>query len=204
METNMKLVINELHKAFDMFNKEYYKGQLPTPIIIVQTRGNKKNTLGWCTINPIWENSETNEKKYEINIVAETLNRGIHKVMSTLLHEMVHLHNLINGIKDVSRGNTYHNMRFKEVAERHGLIIEHDPRIGYSPSRLNNISMNMIDKSNINKSAFMIARMDIQQSVSSRQSYRKYICPSCGANVRATKETNIICGDCKVEFEEEC
>jgi hypothetical protein len=29
-----------------------------------------------------------------------------------------------------------------------------------------------------------------------KQSSRKYICPTCGVIVRATKEVNVICGDC--------
>lgn len=202
MEINMKVVINELHKAFNVFNREFYGGKLPTPIIIVQTRGNKKNTLGWCTVYPIWQNDETKEQKYEINIVAETLNRGIYKVISTLLHEMVHLHNLINGIKDTSRGGTYHNTKFKEVAENHGLIIEYDTSIGHSPSKLNNISINLLEKSDINKNAFKIARMETV-NISKKNTYRKYVCPGCGANVRATKKTFIICKNCMLDFIEE-
>lgn len=30
---------------------------------------------------------------------------------------------------------------------------------------------------------------------------RKYQCPKCGNSVRATKEVNIICGDCMIKME---
>ena len=33
------------------------------------------------------------------------------------VHEMVHYYCQINNIQDTSRGNTYHNKRFKEEAE---------------------------------------------------------------------------------------
>lgn len=29
----------------------------------------------------------------------------------------------------------------------------------------------------------------------------KYVCPKCGAIIRATKLVNVVCGDCKVAFE---
>ncbi len=29
----------------------------------------------------------------------------------------------------------------------------------------------------------------------------KYVCPHCGAIIRATKQVNVICGDCNVAFE---
>ena len=30
----------------------------------------------------------------------------------------------------------------------------------------------------------------------------KYVCPKCGAIIRATKQVNVICGDCNVPFEQ--
>ena len=29
----------------------------------------------------------------------------------------------------------------------------------------------------------------------------KYVCPKCGAIIRATKKVNVVCGDCDVAFE---
>ena len=29
----------------------------------------------------------------------------------------------------------------------------------------------------------------------------KYVCPKCGASIRATKLVNVVCGDCDVAFE---
>ena len=29
----------------------------------------------------------------------------------------------------------------------------------------------------------------------------KYACPKCGAIIRATKQVNVVCGDCDVPFE---
>lgn len=196
---NTEVVITELHKAFAIFNKEFFNGELKEPAILIQSKGNRKGCLGWCTVNKAWRNQETKEERYEVNIVAEGLNRGVYPVMGTLIHEMVHLYCLQNDIRDVSRGGTYHNKRFKEVAERSGLVIEHDERIGWSLTKLQSGTMSLIDKSDINKEAFNLSRKDgvvTSKEPSKKSSVRKYVCPNCGCIIRATKKVNVICGDC--------
>lgn len=204
---NTKVVIAELHRAFKMFNDNLFNGSLPEPAILIQSRGNKKLTLGWCSVQKIWKNEVTSEEKYEINIVAEALNRGTYPVMATLLHEMIHLHNLVNNIKDTSRGNTYHNMKFKKTAEAHGLLIEHADRIGWSVSKLQGTTMNLIDEHKFDEAVFSLGRRDLNFEGAGKPrkkvktSSRKYICPSCGTSIRASKDVNILCADC-TNFEE--
>lgn len=199
---NTKIVISELHRAFKMFNENLFDGGLPEPAILIQSRGNKKLTLGWCSVAKIWKNEKTEEEKYEINIVAEALNRGVYPVMTTLLHEMVHLHNLVNGIKDTSRGNTYHNMKFKTTAEAHGLLVTHADKIGWSVSKLNGLTMDLIDSYEFSEEVFSLGRRDLdfegagKPRKKKKSSSRKYKCPLCGTSIRASKDVNILCGDC--------
>ena len=40
--------------------------------------------------------------------------------------------NLAHGVQDCSRGGNYHNKRFKEEAERRGLVISHHPTYGWT------------------------------------------------------------------------
>lgn len=201
-KVNTNLVISELHRAFKMFNENLFNGALPEPAILIQSRGNKKLTLGWCSVQKIWKNEVTEEEKYEINIVAEALNRGIYPVMTTLLHEMIHLHNLVNNIKDTSRGNTYHNMKFKKTAEAHGLLVEHADRIGWSVSKLQGLTMDLIDEHKFDEAVFSLGRRDLnfegagKPRKKAKTSSRKYICPCCGTSIRASKDVNILCGDC--------
>ena len=61
---------------------------------------------------------------------------------------MVHLWNLQNGVQDTSRGGTYHNKKFKEVAEQHGLIIEQHPKYGWTLTKLNDEAQEFIRKMN--------------------------------------------------------
>lgn len=203
--SNINIAISELHRAFYKFNHDLYNNELPEPAILIQNKGNKKNVLGWCSTKEIWIDETTKEMKYEINIVAEYLNRPVNEIMSTLLHEMAHLYDLVNDIKDVTRAGTYHNKNFKETAESHGLIIEHDKKIGWSLSRVNPEAEALIKTFKLNPEAFNLARIDIinTSGTKKKSSVRKYVCPCCGNIVRTTKELNIICGDCKVPFIQE-
>lgn len=210
MAANIKIVIGELYKAFHLFNKQYYNNTLPEPSILIQNRGNKKNVLGWCTTKKIWNDVSTNEKKYEIAIISEYLNRGMLPILSTLLHEMVHLYNQINEIKDVTRNGTYHNKNFKEIAENHGLIIERDDRIGWSLTKLQSSTINFIKTTDIKEDVFTLSRLDPTQLSDNedgecenkpKSSSRKYICPNCGTIIRASKEVNVLCVDCNIKFE---
>lgn len=203
---NTKVVISELHRAFKLFNENFFEGKLPEPAILIQSRGNKKLTLGWCTVKKVWKNEATKDEKYEINLVAEGLNRGIYPVMTTLLHEMVHLHNLVNNIKDTSRGGTYHNMKFKKTAEAHGLISSHADKIGWSPCKLQGLTMDLIDMAEFDEAVFSFGRLDLdfegagKPRKKKKTSSRKYYCPECGTSIRASKDVNVLCGDCtKVE-----
>lgn len=199
VKVNTKLVISELHRAFKMFNEELFKGELPEPAILIQSRGNKKLTLGWCTVGKVWKNEYTHEERYEINLVAEALNRGIYPVMATLLHEMVHLHNLVKDIKDTSRGNTYHNMKFKTMAEEHGLNVEHADKIGWSVTTLQPTTMSLIDAGNFDEAVFSFARKSFAEGEKPKKkktSSRKYVCPECGTTIRASKDVLVLCGLC--------
>lgn len=210
-KVNMKLVIEELHKAFENLNITLFENELPTPALLVQSRGNKKRVAGWCSTNQIWVNPTYKELKYEINIVAEYLNRDKYSVIGTLLHEMVHLYNLTNNIKDVSRNGTYHNKKFKSAAEEHGLVVEYNSSIGWAVTNLKDETKEIVDKMGLDEKAFTMARVDFFNNNSEmnngegikkvESSSRKYVCPSCNTIIRATKEVKIICGDCGCEFE---
>lgn len=208
--SNIKITIDELHKAFYKLNETIFFNQLPEPAILIQGKGNKKNILGWCSLTEIWINKDMKEKKYEINIVAESLNRSKDEIITTLLHEMCHLYNLINDIKDTSRNGTYHNKKFKNAAEDHGLIVSHDKKLGWNISELAPQTKQLIKSFNLNDAAFELYKInDINAegegtngSVTKKKktSSKKYICPKCGAIIRTSKELNVICGDCKTKF----
>lgn len=140
---------------------------------------------------------------YEINICAEYLARPFEQICETLLHEMVHLYNLQVGVQDTSRSGTYHNKKYKEAAEQHGLTVDKDSKYGWTKTSLNDEAKAFVD--GLQDKKFQLFRkpsFKMGGSSKTKQSTRKYVCPMCGCIIRATKEVHVICGDCNVEFEE--
>lgn len=201
---SLKPVISELESLFSTFNKAFFEGKLEQPVITVSP-DNTRGAYGWCTGWKAWQDGTKEGGFYEINLCAEYLNRPFEETCGTLIHEMVHLWNLQEGIQDTSRSGTYHNKQFKVAAEAHGLTVEKTAKYGYSKTSLTPETLNFVQS--LGKNSFSLVRPKVGglkgAGGAKKQSSRKYVCPCCGAIVRATKELNIICGDCDVPFEQE-
>ena len=119
--------IDELQRMFKLLNETYFNGELERPVITLHT-DHTGGMYGWITVGKVWVSKD---KAYyrEINLCAEHLNRPTENVITTLAHEMSHLWNLEREIQDTSRKGTYHNTRFREVAERCGLIVKQHSRV---------------------------------------------------------------------------
>lgn len=199
----IKRATEELHKGFDLLNKTFFPGEeLEIPTITIQNQGNRKLVLGWCSTVPFWEDGQGEIKKYEINITAEYLNRDWVDTMQTLLHEMVHLYNSYHGVQDCSRGNVYHNRRFKEEAEKRGLVVQHSKELGWAHTSLSPEAEEKIRAFDIDPEAFKIYRIPrtaVQKKTKGGKgsSTRKMVCPSCGNIARITKDYRLKCGECE-------
>lgn len=190
--TNLQPVIKELHKAYGMINKILFNNELPEVVITMQSRGNKMpGVLGWFVTSPIWENGE-GKTLYEINIVPEAMKRDYIEIIQTLAHEAVHVYCAVNKIKETSRGGSYHNKRFKQVAEEHGFEFLHDgpdSKIGYSMITFTPKTAGMIKCWNIDQDAFKIARLEYGGPAKDKKKSNiiKWVCPCCGDIVRSSK-----------------
>ena len=202
-DVTLKPVIEKFESLFSTFNMKFYNGELEKPVITVSP-DTTKGAYGWCTSWKAWKKAEEKDTGYyEINMCAEHLTRSFSELCGTLLHEMVHLYNLQNGIQDTSRGGTYHNKKFKEIAEQHGLIIDNSPKYGWTITHLNQKAEQFINS--LNDAGFVLYRdsaAKIKSKKSSKQSSRKYVCPCCGLIIRATKEVRVQCMDCEMEMKE--
>ena len=194
--------IAALEDLFQQFNLKFFAGKLEAPVIAVSP-DTTSGAYGWCTTWKAWKSKDDESKDggfYEINMCAEHLTRPFEELCGTLLHEMVHLDNIAKEIKDTSRGGTYHNKKFKETAEQHGLIIDRDPKYGWTITHLNDETKAFV--ATLDGSAFQLFRQkQLRLKTSGSGSSRKYVCPCCGMIIRATKEVWVICGDCGVELE---
>ena len=118
----------QLEKMFRAINAHFYNNELPEPIITLKKT---PNAYGHITCSKTWQAGS--ERRYEINISTATLDRPIEETTATLCHECAHLYAMTHGIKDTSgAGNSYHNKRFKAIAEAHGLIIDHHEKYGWT------------------------------------------------------------------------
>lgn len=204
--TSYNRVAGYLNKIFDLLNTEFFENALSRPTITIQSTPKAYGHFSLREDTWISKKGAT----HEINIGAGTLARPIEEVCATLLHEMVHYYNFINGVQDCSRGGTYHNRRFKVSAEEHGLVIGHHDRYGWtvtSPSdRLlefvmdNDLTDILINRNEF--SGFQIGGTGTHNGAPTTitrkpSSTRKYICPCCGLSVRATRTVNIACLDCE-------
>jgi hypothetical protein len=193
--------LTELNRIFDLLNTEFFDNKLETPMIIIETKA-KKNTLGTCSSNPMWIKKQNEDKntKYEITLSAQYLNRTIDEIVTTLLHEMIHLYCATNKIQDTSNNCVYHNKKFKEEAEKRGLIISKEETIGWSETTLQDSTKELIKKFKINSDALDYYRKP-NLCLTSKIILNKYQCSQCGLKVSHYKEINIVCGMCNKTFE---
>ena len=201
-----------LNTIFNLLNERFFNNELERPVITIQST---PRAYGHYTPYNAW--SVKGEKGMrEINIGAGTLTRNIENVVSTLLHEMVHYWNDMNGVKDTSRGGTYHNKKFLAKANECGLLITHSDKYGWShtePSeeilafcvehdlteiRLCRFDFEALRISGAGTHSGNFPTIGIERKKSSS---RKYVCPCCGMSVRATKEVHVMCMDCEEELE---
>ena len=80
--TKMSRAVGQLEKIYNTLNADLFNGELPIPIITVQS---KPGSYGHCTTSKVWRNRDT--EQYEMNIAAEMLNMEIEEVLEEELGE---------------------------------------------------------------------------------------------------------------------
>ena len=208
--TNYQRVSNYLVKVFKAVNAEYFNNELEVPTITIQST---VGAYGHVTTSKVWSNGD--HATYELNIGADYLTRPIENVVSTMVHEAVHLYCMQNNIKDTSNRGIYHNRKFKEVAENMGhLIIDQHEKYGWtitSPSEDTIdfcIAYGFEDIQIGRNTGYAMIGVSGGKSgnggtiprTKKPTSTRKYICPCCGNSFRATKSINVLCMDCNEQF----
>lgn len=203
-----------LEKIFRQINADSFGGEIEEPIITIQST---PGAYGHVTVAKTWKRGE--ESRHELNIAADWLDRPIEDVVATMIHEMVHLYNIAHGIQDCSRGGSYHNSKFKEEAEKHMLSIEKHEKYGWTITKgtdelleyiLNQgweeIEMSRgflfgIGGSSGGKAGGAAPGKPTGATVKPKGSNsRKYVCPGCGAIVRTTRDLEIVCKPCNLDF----
>lgn len=214
-QDTIRTTIENLESLFSIMNDEFYNSELETPIITVAP-DERHRCYGWCTTWKAWNIVGEHERPgyYEINVCSDYLHRPMMDTAETMLHEMAHLYNLKHEIKDCSRAGTYHNKKYKETAEAHGLTVSQSQKNGYAITELNKEATAFLQA--VTNIKFEIVRYNGHQAPDNKNdksdngqteggeddkkkkksSTRRYQCPTCGTIIRATKDVNVICADC--------
>ena len=96
--TKMSRAVSQLEHIYNSLNTDFFAGELPTPIITVQS---KPGTYGHCTTSKVWQRKDGGA--YELNIAAEVLNYPLEEIIDTLLHDSTHIFCREHGIKEGSK-----------------------------------------------------------------------------------------------------
>ncbi len=193
----MSETIQNLETIFDKLNGLYFEGKLAKPVITVQST---PRAYGHCSTKKIWKNEAKNEAMYEINIGAEFLNRPIEATAATLLHEMVHLNCMENGISDTCQNGRYHNGNFKKECEARDLAVEYDRANGHAYTSPTDAFTEKIKAAGVDMS-IKFARIQPTKKAKAARVMFTYTCPKCGQTFRSAENLNIKCGDCDVAME---
>lgn len=132
---------------------------------------------------------------------------------------------LCSKLSNVSQNGRYHNKLFKTEAEKRGLLISQGKYIGWSvttpsPDFILVVRNHGIEKPlDINRDGEKLDLagllgimgglngnggtdgMKVMGYKKPKCSTRKYQCPVCENSFRATKDINVLCLDCMVEYE---
>lgn len=214
---NVQRAQQYLKKIFRLLNEQIFDGELDDVQVVLS---NNSRCYGYYTLNSsTWVGQVGNQEfnQHEIGISAQYLaTRDITAVVATLTHECVHHWCYLKGIKNVSRNGYWHNKRFREAAEQHGLIVEQHPKVGHGVTSCSERLLqfcidNDLQEFQLNRSSDYYVAIGGSSSPSSggstatttrRSSSYKLLCPCCGCTVRATRlGVRLMCISCDEEME---
>ena len=193
--------------AFTFFNYTLFDGQLPDVGFTVETR---KGARAFFHANQ-FTMKDNGDKLHKIAMNPDSFDRTDEKSMSTLVHEMVHLWQVVHGLP--GRG-AYHNAEWASKMLELGLPpqstttgsrgtgdrVTHDIEPGgafglaFDEWSQRGLSIGWQGKQ---KDAAQLAA-----AKSKRKSKTKYTCPGCRDNMWGKPNMYVICGDCGDDFEE--
>ena len=204
------LALEELYNELNKYIALVYGQPIKLPVLVtIQSKG-KHSAYAWVTTRMAWE-LEGELFAYELNFASETLARDFKDTFMTMVHEMLHLKNIELDIKDCSTTSQRHNKAFKASCDKVGLFVEQLGNYGWCKhADFNKCSepLKAICEDFMNKypqyvKALMIQRIDKKPSKikgGKKSNQVKYVCPCCGASVRATSKVHILCLDCEQQM----
>jgi hypothetical protein len=147
------------------------------------------------------------QRRAEVLVSGEGLQRGAIDVLGTLLHEAAHGLACAREIQDTSRQGRYHNRRYAHLASELGLDMTCDPATGWSQTTVPDALAEVYDDILGDLAAALrLWRYAEQQTPTQTGSRNLLACTRpCGRKLRVAKQTleqaPIVCGACAEPFE---
>lgn len=204
MATPTHSFYNQLNQAYDFFNQKLFYGILPHCLITIQ-RTNRSygyfahNRFGTRDGQEVTDEIALNPSHFK--------ERTTQEVLSTLVHEMVHLWQHHYGQLSRTR---YHNRQWAKKMKAVGLIPSHTGQAGGKQTGQN--MSHYIEPDGVFERActelieqgFTLpyierwGKKEVQIRKKKTASKTKYTCPECSLNAWAKPNVFIICGVCQV------
>lgn len=227
-EVSLVPAIAELERAFRAFCGLAFKRHMPMPVITIQTAG-RKNAAAWFwreqwlngernategghTGNPVQDGGRASREGRlpEINICAEQLGRSVEDLAQFLLHEMCHMANYLDGIRDCT-ASQYHNRHFQRRCHSIGLVCKKGPR-GFAYTSLSPQLREIVGRVAINPGAFAVYRrspfIELNRSLPElvQKGTRRLRRWTCGCKksrvIYASRGLDVTCNQCVTRYAE--
>jgi hypothetical protein len=202
-KANKAEALSTLTKALEQAH-ELIKTETGAPRVTILVTRALKGRKGHFTPFTPWQNG--GESFNEIAFNLEHFTTG-EEILSTLLHEVAHSMNHMNGIKDCS-ANQYHNAKFKTQAEALGLETHEIKGKGYATTTLTEFGAKRWSKA----LAILTKALELTatgEGTSAKPKGRntnliKAVC-DCDQIIRASAsviKSGVTCNECESEFKE--
>jgi predicted SprT family Zn-dependent metalloprotease len=197
-----------LSTAYDFFNQELFSGSLPPCLITMQRH---RGAYGYFSGERFANTSDPKDVTDEIALnPAHFATRKAVEVLSTLVHEMVHLWQHHYG-KPPRKG--YHDRQWAAKMHEIGLIPsatgeEGGKETGQRMSHLiaeNGRFAQAVSKLLAEHPAILYSDRSDNNTIRKKKaaSKTKYTCPVCGLNAWAKPQAPLVCGDCQERMQAE-
>ncbi len=197
---------NAFQKAYDFFNKELFGGSLPAVLVTLQRHA---KAYGYFVAERFIGRGKE-EAAHELALNPDHFGRTDEQILSTLVHEMVHVWQQTHG---TAPRKSYHDRQWAAKMKEVGLQPSHTGEPGGKETG-QKVTHYIIERGAF---ALCVARLkatgfairwqsrgaEDQERQKKAASKTKYTCPGCELNAWAKPGAVLICGECYDEGEGE-
>jgi hypothetical protein len=209
MHNPTALTYTSLSLAYDFLNMELFSGALPPCLITVQR---KQGSFGYFSGERFQNTANQEEITDEIALnPAHFATRTPEEVLSTLVHEMVHLWQHHFGKPP---RKSYHDKQWASKMREIGLIPTATGEVGGKETG-QKMSHLIAEDGNFKRACERLLashpailysdRSLVEDTIRKKKlaSKTKYTCPSCGLNAWAKPGAWLVCGECQAPMQSE-